>query len=59
MKLPPLKALPVFEAVARLNSFSLAAEELAVSQSAVSHQIKQLETYLGSSCSGAVGERCR
>lgn len=47
MKLPPLKSLPVFEAVARLNSFSLAAEELAVSQSAVSHQIKQLETYLG------------
>ncbi len=47
MKLPPLKALPVFEAVARLNSFSLAAEELTVSQSAVSHQIKQLETYLG------------
>lgn len=47
MKLPPLKSLPVFEAVARLNSFSQAAEELAVSQSAVSHQIKQLETYLG------------
>ncbi|MHA7926759.1 MAG: LysR family transcriptional regulator [Marinobacter sp.] len=47
MKLPPLKALPVFEAVARLNSFSLAADELSVSQSAVSHQIKQLETYLG------------
>lgn len=47
MKLPPLKALPVFEAVARLNSFSLAADELAVSQSAVSHQIKQLEAYLG------------
>ncbi|TVP87261.1 MAG: LysR family transcriptional regulator [Pseudomonadaceae bacterium] len=47
MKLPPLKALPVFTAVARLNSFSLAAEELSVTQSAVSHQIKQLETYLG------------
>lgn len=47
MKLPPLKALPVFEAVARLNSFSMAAEELSVGQSAVSHQIKQLETYLG------------
>jgi DNA-binding transcriptional LysR family regulator len=47
MKLPPLKSLPVFEAVARLNSFSQAAEELAVSQSAISHQIKQLETYLG------------
>lgn len=47
MKLPPLKALPVFEAVARLNSFSRAADELNVSQSAVSHQIKQLETFLG------------
>ncbi|GGC65979.1 LysR family transcriptional regulator [Marinobacter halophilus] len=47
MRLPPLKALPVFEAVARLNSFSQAAEELAITQSAVSHQIKQLETYLG------------
>ncbi|PCM43977.1 LysR family transcriptional regulator [Marinobacter sp. ANT_B65] len=47
MKLPPLKALPVFEAVGRLNSFSMAAQELSVSQSAVSHQIKQLETYLG------------
>lgn len=47
MKLPPLKALPVFEAVARLNSFSRAAAELNVSQSAVSHQIHQLEDYLG------------
>ncbi|MFO7703948.1 MAG: LysR substrate-binding domain-containing protein [Halopseudomonas sp.] len=47
MKLPPLKALPVFEAVARLNSFSRAADELSVGQSAVSHQIKLLETYLG------------
>ena len=47
MKLPPLNSLPVFEAVARLNSFSRAAEELNVSQSAVSHQIKALEAYLG------------
>lgn len=47
MKLPPLKALPVFEAVARLNSFSRAADELNVGQSAVSHQIKLLEDYLG------------
>lgn len=47
MKLPPLNALPVFEAVARLNSFSRAAVELNVSQSAVSHQIKGLESYLG------------
>lgn len=49
MKLPPLKSLPVFEAVARLNSFSQAAQELAITQSAVSHQIKQLEAYLGES----------
>ena len=47
--LPPLKALPVFEAVARLNSFSLAANELNVSQSAVSHQIRLLENHLGES----------
>ncbi|MDW6093965.1 LysR substrate-binding domain-containing protein [Vibrio rhizosphaerae] len=47
--LPPLKALPVFEAVARLNSFSLAAQELNLSQSAVSHQIRVLENHLGES----------
>lgn len=47
--LPPLKSLPVFEAVARLNSFSQAASELNVSQSAVSHQIRILENYLGES----------
>ena len=47
MRLPPLKALPVFEAVARLLSFSAAAEELHVTQSAVSHQIRQLEGDLG------------
>ncbi len=47
MRHPPLKALPVFEAVARRNSFSRAAEELRVSQSAVSHQIRLLEDHLG------------
>lgn len=45
--LPPLKSLPVFETVARLNSFSQAARELNVSQSAVSHQIRILENHLG------------
>ncbi|ETX11209.1 LysR family transcriptional regulator [Marinomonas ushuaiensis DSM 15871] len=45
--MPPLKSLPVFETVARLNSFSLAANELNVSQSAVSHQIRILENHLG------------
>lgn len=47
MRLPPLKALPVFEAVARTLSFSAAARELHVTQSAVSHQIRQLEDDLG------------
>lgn len=47
MSLPPLKALPVFETVARLNSFSKAAAELNVTQSAISHTIKSLEDYLG------------
>lgn len=46
MKLPPLRALQYFEAVARLNSFSAAAKQLHVSQSAVSHQVKLLEQYL-------------
>lgn len=47
MNLPPLKSLPVFESVARLNSFSQAANELHITQSAVSHHIKALEDYLG------------
>jgi LysR family transcriptional regulator, glycine cleavage system transcriptional activator len=45
-KLPPLNALRAFEAAARHQSFKDAAEELAVSQSAVSHQVKALEDYL-------------
>ncbi|MGY6586725.1 MAG: LysR family transcriptional regulator [Wenzhouxiangella sp.] len=48
-RLPPLKCLPFFEAVARLNSFSRAAEALHVTQSAVSHRIRQLEDDLGES----------
>jgi len=46
-KLPPLKSMQVFEATARHLSFSRAASELCVSQSAVSHQIKSLEKFLG------------
>ena len=45
-KLPPLNALRAFEAAARTGSFKLAAEELNVSQSAISHQVKHLEEYL-------------
>ena len=44
--IPPLNALRVFESVARLKSFSKAADELHVSQSAVSRQISLLESYL-------------
>ena len=46
-KLPPLNALRSFEAAARHTSFKEAANELCVSQSAISHQIKLLEDHLG------------
>ncbi len=46
-RLPPLAALRAFEAVARRASFKQAADELSVTPTAVSHQIRQLETYLG------------
>ncbi|QDQ25513.1 transcriptional regulator GcvA [Chitinimonas arctica] len=45
--LPPLNALRAFEAAARLESFSAAANELFVTHGAVSKQIKQLEEWLG------------
>lgn len=45
LNLPPLKPLKVFEVTARHKSFSRAAEELCITQSAVSHQIKQLEDF--------------
>jgi LysR family glycine cleavage system transcriptional activator len=46
-RLPPLRALLAFEAAARHATFSQAAEELAVTPSAISHQIQQLEDFLG------------
>ena len=46
-KLPPLRALQVFEAAARQAHFSRAAAELCITQSAVSHQVKQLEEHYG------------
>lgn len=45
--LPPLNALRAFEATARHNSMTKAAEELHVTRAAISHQIKHLEEYLG------------
>src|SRR5258705_4848784 len=46
-QLPPLNALRAFEAAARSESFTRAAEELCVTQGAVSHQVKALEATLG------------
>lgn len=45
-KLPPLNALKSFEVAARHLSFTKAAEELFVTQAAVSHQVKALEDFL-------------
>src|SRR5260221_13631963 len=46
-RLPPLNALKAFEAAARGESFTRAAEELSVTQAAVSQQVKALEATLG------------
>ena len=45
--LPPLTALRAFEAAARRGSFKLAADELHVTPSAVSHAVAALEEFLG------------
>lgn len=46
LPIPPLAGLRAFEAVARLQSFRKAAEELSVTTSAVSHQVRSLEDAL-------------
>lgn len=45
--LPPMHTLRTFECVARLRSFTAAAEELHLTVSAVSHQIRAIETFYG------------
>jgi hypothetical protein len=52
----PLTALRAFESASRLLSFKAAAEELSVTPTAVSHQIRSLETWLG--CSTACTVPC-
>ena len=46
-RLPSLNGLRAFEAAARHMSFTLAAAELNVTQTAISHQIRRLEEELG------------
>nr|VUD28563.1 glycine cleavage system transcriptional activator GcvA [Raoultella sp. NCTC 9187] len=53
---PPLRAVRAFEAIARLGSITLAAQELAISPSAVSHQLKVLEDICRSRLPSARGD---
>ncbi|MEM5446494.1 LysR family transcriptional regulator [Paraburkholderia guartelaensis] len=46
-KIPNFGLLRAFEAAARLQSFALAARELHLTPSAISHQVKELEAYFG------------
>lgn len=55
--LPPLSSLRAFEAAARLQNFSRAAEELHVTPGAVSHRIKALEAFLGAALFVRHGKR--
>lgn len=58
-KLPPLYALRAFHAAARFGRFRDAAEALNLSESAVSHQVRKLETYLGVRLFEREGNRVR
>jgi LysR family glycine cleavage system transcriptional activator len=46
-RIPPVHALTAFEAAARHGSFALAAEELCITPSALSHRIRLLEEFVG------------
>ena len=59
MTTPPLNALRAFEAVARLGSFKAAAEALFVTQSAISHQVRHFEDWLGTPLFEREGNRAR
>ncbi|MED5617756.1 LysR family transcriptional regulator [Ideonella sp. BN130291] len=55
----PLHALAAFEAAARLGSFARAAQELCITQSGVSHRIRQLEGRLGGPLFERAGKAAR
>jgi len=46
-RLPPFRSIIAFEAAARHKSVKLAAQELNVTQSAISHQLRQFEEHIG------------
>src|SRR5215831_11169347 len=56
-RLPPMNAIKAFEAAARRENFTRAAEELGVSQAAVSQLVKALEATLGIKLFGREGNR--
>lgn len=56
-RLPPFPAIRAFEAAARHMSFVKAADELCVTPSAISHQIKSLEEFLGHNVFAREGNR--
>ena len=58
-QLPPFSAVKAFEAAARHQSFKDAAEELCLSPSAISHQIRALEDYLATALFVRDGNRIR
>jgi LysR family glycine cleavage system transcriptional activator len=58
-QLPPLYALRAFHAAARFGRFRDAAEALGLSESAVSHQVRKLETFLGVKLFERDGNRVR
>ncbi len=56
-RLPPLSALRPFEAAARLESFSRAADELHLTHGAISRQVRALEDHLGAQLFSRHGKR--
>ena len=57
--LPPLHALRSFHAAARFGQFREAAQALGLSESAISHQVRKLETYLGQQLFERAGNKVR
>lgn len=57
--IPPTQFLKGFEAASRLESFSRAAEELGLTQSAISHQMRLLEGHIGQALFLRIGREVR